>query len=264
MTDNYEQPLEDQAVDQEPESEEEIPEEEEQEEEHDTDESDTEEPSEEESEEQAQAVEQVQAPKKKGKSRNQRMNAKLSRLENENDELKAQMAYISSQFQPQQSAQDPQAMQAPGQPQQAQQPVSQDQLLHQIKMQKFAQSVNDLRSNNEDVDTILNDKNHSYNQLQPGVQNTFPLVGLTPERLFDINKQFPKEIKSLRGQSADGQIATLLRLDGKLGALKANRQERIKSAPSPTGALKGASARVSGELSPAQELKRLRKVQRGG
>ena len=256
MSDENEQPEEEQLETAEP-AEEETPEQSDGEPE--TDEAEVEESS----------TEEEDAPKKKkGKSRNQRMSAKIARLEEENEEIKANFMLLNSQIAAQ--AAPPQAgqlQQPQGTVPQAQQPMAapldQQSAIHNIKMQKFAKELNDLRAQDESVDDIMSDPSHPYMQLDNVAVSSLPHVGLSPQTLFEINNKFPKEVKRLRGQSADGQIATLLRLDGKLDALKSTRQDNLKNAPAPTGVLKGGSAKVSGKLSPAEQLAKLRKAQYG-
>ena len=204
--------------------------------------------------------------KRKGKSRNQRLSAKVARLEKELEEERAHRLVRDQYMQPNMT--QPQMQQD----NQMQQPIQQqafdpNMAMQQVQQQQWANKLENLRNDDDKVDDILNDMNHPLMQIaqqSPAVVAALPSVGLDPDRLFEIANKFPNDLKKLRRAAPERQLTELLRLDGRLQALHHNRQEQLKSVPEPTGVLKGNSSKVEGKRSLKEEAARLREKMYSG
>jgi len=206
--------------------------------------------------------------KKKGKSRNARFRNQIDNLRQENEQFKnelqntqAQMAVLmqmNGQQSPDQQQNNQGMQQGNG--------IDFNQAMMIQKANSFENDLNNLRQNDEEVDDILSNSNHPIRQLQPdtiqGLQ--MGIIGVSPKRLFDIVKSFPKEIKKVRSlQNGAQQLAALARLDGKLGAMKDLQINQLKKSPDPTGVLKGGSANITTELSPEERYEKLKRERYG-
>jgi len=209
---------------------------------------------------------EVTPPKKKGKSRNARLRAQMENMRQELNTTKAQMAAFMQMKHPSGQTADPSSGSGnAAQSSDWQQALHQQTLIQNVN--EYERKINEIRQEDEEVDDLLSNPNNPFRQFPEETINLIRsgIVKLPPDRLFKIAKAFPKEVrKAAYLDNPYSQAERLIRLDQQLMDQHQTNVNRMQKAPEPTGVLKGGSANITTELSPTDEIAKLRQQQYGG